>query len=112
MGLRSSRRGGDVGRSRQIEVEVGRWLLGARLADLRHQPAEMRGLEHREAAAAVLRGEAEVVDRGADEGAKRSTLLRADLGEGDDLVDDPGQLEAGLREVSWGRIRRSMSATC
>ena len=89
----------------QIEVQAGS-AIGARTTDLRHEPPEMGGLDHRQPAAAVLRRQAEIVDGGADECPERVTLLGAQFGQGHDFVDDAGQFEAGLRSLDLHREER------
>lgn len=83
------------GLGRQAEGEpFGR--RPGRAADLVHQPAEMGFLDRIEPPAAVLGRIAPGIDGVADEGPVRLAALIGHLRHGDDLIDDAGQLVAGL----------------
>ena len=61
-------------------------------------------LDHVEASRSVLGGVAVRIERVADEGAVGLAFLVLDLGEGQDLIDDPGQFEPGLRALDLGHV--------
>lgn len=88
---------------RKIFTLIG--LYSPRAGNLLEEPPEMRRLDQVQPTAAVLGREAPGVDRLADQRAVRRRsllacdLVRPDLGHGDDLIDDAGQLEAGLAAV-------------
>src|SRR5690606_22877002 len=71
-------------------------------ADLVHQAAQVRLLDHVEAAGSVLRRVVPGIEGLADEGAIAGAILILDLGHGDDLIDDSRQFQAGFGAIDLG----------
>ena len=63
----------------------------------------MRLLDHFEAATAILRRIAVRIDRLADEGPIGLSVARADLGHGDDFIDDARQFITGFGTFNLGK---------
>ncbi len=94
MGLVISRRfGGRWG----VDQPVG-CRCGGR-PDLRHQAAEMGFFDLSQTAGAILGRKTPGIDLLADEGAIRIAAIGLQFRHGDHLIDDPGQLEPGLRAI-------------
>ena len=75
------------------------WRGRAGRTDLVHQAAEMRLFHRAKPTGTVLGREAPGVDGVADKSAVGIAAIGLQLGHGDHLVDDPRQLEPGLRSV-------------